>query len=257
MSATPAEAPVIEVIGLSKRYFRQEYRASLRHEALSLVRRALSRRRERRAQPFLALRDVSFRVRRGEALAIVGRNGSGKTTLLRLLAGIATPTSGSVAVRGRHAALIGLNAGFLTELSGRKNIYLNAAMYGVPPRGVDAIVEAIIDFAEIRPSIDTPVKHYSSGMAARLGFSIAVHVLPEIIFIDEALAVGDLAFQEKCMARMQELKAEGRTLVFVSHAPATVQELCERALWLDAGVLKLDGPTGEVLAAYLAALHGG
>lgn len=247
--------PVIVVEDVSKRYYRREYRPSLRHEALSMLRRLMRRTSALHAEPFFALHGVSFAVQRGESIGIVGRNGSGKTTLLRLLSGIARPTQGRVEVRGRFAALIGLSAGFLPELSGRKNIYLNAAIQGVPPGQVDGLIEAIIDFAEIRPFIDTPVKHYSSGMAARLGFSIAVHILPELVFIDEVLAVGDAAFQEKCAERMLRLKAEGRTLLFVSHAAAAIQALCERTLWLHNGRLMLDGPTDAVLAAYATAMH--
>ena len=186
--------PVIIAQKVYKRYRRIEHRLSLRHEAASLLRRVLTRQSEMEAKPFYALQDVSFSVNKGEAVGIVGRNGSGKTTLLRILSGIARPTSGTVAVHGRFTALIGLGAGFLPDLSGRKNIYLNAAIYGMAPHEVDAIIEDIIDFSEIRDFIDTPIKYYSSGMNARLGFSVAIHILPDIIFLDEVLAVGDAAF---------------------------------------------------------------
>jgi ABC-type polysaccharide/polyol phosphate transport system ATPase subunit len=239
---------VIEVQGVYKQYARLEYRPSLRHEALSLLRRAL--RKQTVAQPFYALQNVSFTVQRGESVAIIGRNGSGKTTLLKLLSGIMRPSKGSVRVNGRFASLIGLQAGFLGELSGRKNIYLNAAFHGVMPRQIAPYVEDIIEFAEIRPFIDTPVKHYSSGMSARLGFSIAIHVLPEIIFLDEVLAVGDSAFQQKCIAHMLKLRDEGRTIVFVSHDAGAVQMLCQRTLWLHKGRLRMDGETELVLEEY-------
>lgn len=242
--------PAIIVENVSKRYMRTERRLSLRHEAVNILRRLLRRESSELAKPFWALRDVNFTINKGEAVAIVGRNGSGKTTLLRLLSGISRPTTGRVEVNGRFAALIGLSAGFLPELSGRKNIYLNAAIHGVPPRDVEPLVEAIIDFAEIQDFIDTPVKHYSSGMGARLGFSIAVHILPDIVFLDEVLAVGDAAFQEKCNTRMLQLKAEGRTMLFVSHSAEAVQMLCDRALWLHKGRLKMDGPTRLVLDSY-------
>ncbi|PJF42208.1 MAG: ABC transporter ATP-binding protein [Candidatus Thermofonsia Clade 1 bacterium] len=248
LTSGQAEAPIIQVEGVYKQYARVEYRPSLRHEALSLLRRAF--RKQVLSEPFYALQNVSFSVRRGESVAIVGRNGSGKTTLLKLLSGIMRPTQGRVRVRGRFASLIGLQAGFLPELSGRKNIYLNAAFHGVMPRQIEPYVESIIEFAEIRPFIDTPVKHYSSGMSTRLGFSIAIHVLPEIIFLDEVLAVGDAAFQQKCVEHMLKLRDEGRTILFVSHDAGAVRMLCQRALWLHKGRLRMDGGTDVVLEEY-------
>jgi ABC-type polysaccharide/polyol phosphate transport system ATPase subunit len=242
------QPPIIQVEGVYKQYARTEYRPSLRHEALNLLRR-FARQREV-AQPFYALHNVSFNVQHGETVAIIGRNGSGKTTLLKLLSGIMRPTQGSVRVNGRYASLIGLQAGFLPELSGRKNIYLNAAFHGVPPRQIEPVVEDIIEFAEIRPFIDTAVKHYSSGMGARLGFSIAIHVLPEIIFLDEVLAVGDAAFQQKCITRMLALRDEGRTILFVSHDAGAVQMLCQRAIWLHKGRIRMDGEADLVLEEY-------
>jgi lipopolysaccharide transport system ATP-binding protein len=252
---THSEPPIIIAEHLCKRYVRTEYRPSLRHEALNMARKLLQGRQGGtfQAQPFNALDDVSFTIARGEAVGIIGRNGSGKTTLLRLLSGIAQPTSGTLTVRGRFAALIGLAAGFLPELSGRKNIYLNAAIQGVPPKQIEPLVEEIIEFAEIRSFIDTPVKNYSTGMGARLGFSIAVHILPEIVFIDEVLAVGDAAFQAKCTERMLQLKSEGRTIVFVSHDAYQVGLLCDRCLWLHNGKLMADGEARAVLAEYAAA----
>jgi ABC-type polysaccharide/polyol phosphate transport system ATPase subunit len=241
---------VIIAENVTKQYVRAEARASLRHEALNLVRRALRQPPELHAQPFNALQNVTFTINRGESVAVIGRNGSGKTTLLRILSGILKPSSGRVEVRGRSSALIGLSAGFLPEMTGRKNIYLNAALFGVPPRQIDPILDDIIDFAEIRPFIDTPVKNYSSGMVSRLGFSVAVHILPDIVFIDEALSVGDAAFQEKCVDRMARLKAEGRTLLFVSHDLSRIPGLCERTLWLHKGRLRMDGPTPIVLEEY-------
>jgi ABC-type polysaccharide/polyol phosphate transport system ATPase subunit len=252
-----ADPPVIVVEQVSKRFVRTEHRPSLRHEALSLFKKMLRRSVMFQNQPFYALQDVSFSVQGGESVGIVGRNGSGKTTLLRLLAGIARPTTGHVEIRGRYAALIGLSAGFLPDLSGRKNIYLNAAIHGLAPRETDKIIDQIIDFAEIRPFIDTPIKHYSSGMAARLGFSIVVHILPDIVLLDEVLAVGDAVFQEKCVERMLKLKAEGRTLLFVSHSAASVEMLCERVIWLHDGHLMTDGPAHEVLEQYQEATHAG
>jgi len=247
--------PIITVENVSKRYVRTEHRPSLRHEAMNMFRRWLSRASGLHAQEFFALQGVSFTVNAGEGVGIIGRNGSGKTTLLRILSGIAQPTTGKVSVQGRFAALIGLSAGFLQEMSGRKNIYLNAAMHGMHPREIEAIVDPIIDFAEIRPFIDTPVKHYSSGMSARLGFSVAIHILPDIVFLDEVLAVGDTAFQNKCQERLRMLKDEGRTFLVVSHSPSDLIPLCPRTIWLDSGRVVVDGPTEEVAARYAEAMQ--
>ncbi|GAB4553413.1 MAG: hypothetical protein OHK0023_22500 [Anaerolineae bacterium] len=246
--------PIITVENVSKRYTRTEARPSLRHEAVTLLRRIIKSASATQNQPFLALDGVSFSVQPGESIGIVGRNGAGKTTLLKLLSGIAKPTEGRVTVRGRFAALIGLQAGFISEMSGRKNIYLNAAFHGVSPKQIEPMVQKIIDFSELQSFIESPVKHYSSGMSARLGFSIAAHVLPDIVFLDEALAVGDLAFQQKCIRKMEELKADGRTLLYVSHDPDSVRKLCERVLWLDQGKLRMDGETALVLEEWLAFL---
>jgi ABC-type polysaccharide/polyol phosphate transport system ATPase subunit len=256
-SPTPllAPPPVIVVDKLYKRYTRVEAQTSLRHEALILIRRLVQRRDDYKATQFYALKDINFTVQKGESVGIVGRNGSGKTTLLRVLAGIARPTSGTAHVTGRLTALLGLGAGFLRDLSGRKNIYLNAAIYGMPPHEVDQIIEQIIDFSEIRDFIDTPIKHYSSGMNARLAFSVAVHILPEIIFLDEVLAVGDAAFQKKCIDHIHKLKAEGRTILFVSHDTASVAALCSRAIWLHYGKVIMDGPSADVLPHYAAEAH--
>lgn len=258
--ATP---PVIVVDHVSKRYRPQAHQVVLRHEALKLLRQSLRMILPDRSatpesgageQSFWALRDISFTVRAGESVALVGRNGSGKTTLLRVLCGITYPSEGDAAVHGRFAALLALGAGFNFERTGRENIYLNAAIQGVGPRQVADSVAEIIAFAELGDFIDVPVKRYSSGMITRLGFSVAAHILPDIIFIDEVLAVGDAAFQEKCIERILAMKAEGRTLVFVSHAPGLVRQLCERAIWLHGGELRLDGPTDQVLAGYEAML---
>jgi lipopolysaccharide transport system ATP-binding protein len=253
------DAPVIEVQDVWKRYPRSEYRPSLRHEAMQLVKRITDPHssRDHTNKPFFALKGVSFCIRSGEAVGIVGRNGSGKTTLLRLLSGITRPTQGQIKVRGKFATLIGLGAGFNAERTGRENIYLNAAIQGVRPRQVDLIVDDIIRFAELEQFLEMPVKLYSSGMTSRLAFSIAVHILPEIIFLDEVLAVGDMAFQEKCIQRILSLKAEGRTLLFVSHAAAQVKTVCERVLWLNNGELVMDGLAEEVLEHYKASMIEG
>jgi len=179
----------------------------------------------------------------------VGRNGSGKTTLLRVLAGITQPTAGRVQVKGRFTALIALTAGFNIDRTGRENIYLSAAIHGLSPRATDRFIDEIIAFSELEAFIDTAVRHYSSGMVARLGFSVAIHLLPDIIFLDEILSVGDSGFQAKSFARIEQFKKEGRTLLIVSHSDS-LKTLTERTLWLDQGVLKMDGATADVFAAY-------
>lgn len=253
----PAPAPshdapvIIDVQHLYKQYARAEARASLRHEAGSAVGRIFGLARTSTPKDeFFALHDVSFQVRQGESVVIFGRNGSGKTTLLRLLSGVTRPTRGSVRVTGRYASLIALGAGFNPEMTGRENIFLNAAIYGMPPKTIAPLIDPIIDFAELDQFIDMPVKLYSSGMYARLGFSVAIHILPDIIFVDEILAVGDVAFQQKCTVRIKQLRDEGRTFVIVSHSLGGVGALVDRALWLNSGKLMLDGPLDTVWSAY-------
>ncbi len=202
--------------------------------------------------PFVALQNISFKVAAGETLGIIGANGSGKSTLLKLLAGIYAPTSGTVRVNGRLVALLELGAGFHPELSGRENILLNGALYGHTRASMARRVAEIADFAEIAPFLDTPLKHYSSGMQARLGFAIAMATPAEIMLLDEVLAVGDLAFQAQCVAKLRQLQAAGRTLVLVSHTLELVQELCDRALWLHKGCLMAAGSPDQVIAAYAA-----
>ncbi len=230
------------------------HQVSLRHEAMHLLKHPLQH-RDHSEDLFWALQDVSFAIQSGESVALVGRNGSGKTTLLRLLCGITRPARGYAAVRGRFATLIALGAGFNFERTGRENIFLNAAIQGIHPRRVGEYAERIVEFAELEEFIDVPVKRYSSGMVTRLGFSIAAHISPDIIFIDEVLAVGDEGFQQKCLVRILEMKREGRTLMFVSHSAETVRKVCERALWLNHGHLEMDGPVDEVMDGYAALLH--
>lgn len=247
----PEANPIIRVESVSKVFARQHKQISLRHEAGAALRQLLRRAGTAPQQePFYALRDVSFEICAGESVALIGRNGSGKSTLLRVMARIMRPTSGRVTVEGRFTALIGLGAGFIPTMTGRENVYLNAAIHGVPPQETDAIIEDIIAFADIGDFIDSPVKDYSSGMNSRLGFSVAVHILPEIIFLDEVLAVGDAIFQEKCVQRIMQMKQEGKTIIFVSHSAQAVRNLCERALWLDRGILRMDDTAENVLAAY-------
>jgi lipopolysaccharide transport system ATP-binding protein len=247
--------PVIIADHLYKSYRPKAHQISLRHEATRLLKRSLHRRQDETADVFWALHDVSFSIQEGESVALIGRNGSGKTTLLRILSGITRPARGHAAVCGRFATLIALGAGFNVERTGRENIFLNAAIQGVPPRLAAQYIDDIVHFAELGEFIDVPVKRYSSGMVTRLGFSIAAHIFPDIIFIDEVLAVGDQGFQEKCIDRIKTMKNEGRTLLFVSHARDTVRDLCERSIWLHHGHLQMDGPTDDVLNAYDAMLH--
>lgn len=248
----PEDTPDIVVEHLYKRYSRNEKpQRSLRQEAVSILKQWLHRATQRtETSPFYALRDINLSIYRGESVAIIGRNGSGKTTLLRILAGITRPTEGRVIVRGRSAALIALGAGFKPDLTGRKNIYLNAAINGIHPKSVDHILDDIIDFSELEDFIDIPINRYSSGMIARLGFSIAVHILPDIIFIDEVLSVGDVAFQSKCLERIRQLYDTNHTIVFVSHSEAAIRDLCERSVWLHKGQQMVDGPTEDVLREY-------
>lgn len=201
-------------------------------------------------QPFHSLRDVSLDVRPGECVGIVGDNGAGKSTLLKIVAGTLSPTSGEVQVGGRVAALLELGAGFHPEFSGRRNIYLNASLLGLSDAHIRACEQSVIDFAELGPFIDQPIKTYSSGMVVRLAFSIATSVDPDILVIDEALSVGDQYFQKKCIDRILEFQKRGKTILFCSHSLYTVNVLCQRALWLRNGSVHMDGPATVVTAAY-------
>ena len=204
-----------------------------------------------------ALRDVSFAIHKGEAFGIIGRNGSGKSTLLKIISGILKPTSGTVAVNGRIAALIELGAGFHPEITGRENIYINGIMLGLTRREIENRFDSIVEFSGIRSFIDQPVKTYSSGMYVRLGFAVAVHVDPDVLLIDEVLSVGDEEFSQKCVAKIQEMKFRGVTLVFVTHQLDQVRNLCDRALWLDKGEAVVAGDPVRVVDDYLQVVAGG
>jgi lipopolysaccharide transport system ATP-binding protein len=233
----------IEVAGLSKRFkLATERRDSLKERFV---------RGRGRYEEFWALRDVSFEVERGTTFGLIGHNGSGKSTLLKMLAGIYRPTSGTLSTHGRISALLELGAGFHGELTGRENIYLNGAILGLSPKQIDASMDRIIDFAGIEDFIDSPVKVYSSGMYVRLGFSIAVTVAPEILIVDEIIAVGDEEFQRKCFDHLFELRRQGTTIVLVSHSLGSVTDLCDNAMWLDHGRMRAIGDVREVVDDYL------
>lgn len=247
---------VIQVENVSKRYrIGQVSYHTLREDIYNITGRLARFRRDGGKADGVghvwALKDVSFRVEAGDKLGIIGRNGSGKTTLLRLLAGITRPTQGKLSVKGRLGVLIELMAGFHPELTGRDNIYLNGAIMGMSHNEIRRKFDEIVAFAELENFIDTPIKRYSSGMQVRLGFAVAAHLEPEILLVDEVLAVGDAAFQKKCLGKMGVVAQEGRTVLFVSHNMTAVQSLCERTLWLHDGNVKEDGDTGTVILNYL------
>jgi ABC-type polysaccharide/polyol phosphate transport system ATPase subunit len=204
----------------------------------------------RRSQDFWALRDVTFAVERSEALGIIGHNGAGKSTILKLLSNITTPTSGEIAINGRLSALIEVGSGFHPELTGRENVYLSGSILGMRRREITEKLDQIVEFAGIKQFIDVPVKRYSSGMYVRLGFSIAAHLDPDVLLLDEVLAVGDAAFQAKCLQRITDLKNSGKTIVFVSHDLGSVERLCDRVLLLQRGEVVMSGPPREVIAEY-------
>lgn len=203
---------------------------------------------------FWALRDVNFTLDKGESLALIGRNGSGKSTMLKIIAGVLAPTKGKVMVRGNIAPLIELGAGFDLDLTARENIYLNGAIMGFDRKFMNRHFDEIVDFSELQEFLDVPVKNFSSGMVARLGFSIATIVSSEILIVDEVLSVGDAAFQTKCEARMSKLLSNGTTLVFVSHSAEQVKKLCYKAVWLEHGVIQQMGDCTEICDAYEAFL---
>jgi lipopolysaccharide transport system ATP-binding protein len=204
-----------------------------------------------RAETFWALRDVSFEVQPGEVLGVIGRNGAGKSTLLKLLASITKPTTGQIALHGRVGSLLEVGTGFHPELTGRENIYLNGAILGMKRWEIARKFDQIVAFAEIDKFLDTPVKRYSSGMYVRLAFAVAAHLEPEILIVDEVLAVGDAGFQRKCLGRMGEVARQGRTILFVSHNMGALAQLCHRALWLENGAVERSGACPEVIGAYL------
>jgi len=235
--------------GVSKRYVlgqRLNARETLHAAAGRLVGRGRGPVRD-----IWSLRDVSFSVGDGEALGIVGRNGAGKSTILKILAGITAPTLGVSRTRGRVAALLEVGTGFHPELTGRENIFLNGAILGMSRSEITRRFDQIVDFSGVERFLDTPVKRYSSGMYLRLAFAVAAHLEPDVLVVDEVLAVGDAEFQRKCIGRMREAEEEGRTLLFVSHDLEALGKLCRRSIWLESGQIRDTGPTGEIVRDYL------
>src|SRR5213078_4397184 len=205
-------------------------------------------------EPFWAVKDVDLEVERGRCLGIIGENGSGKSTLLRMIAGVNRPTSGTIRVNGRVSALLELGAGFNLQFTGRENIYVNASILGFTDAETRKRIPDIEKFAEIGEFIDRPVKTYSSGMFVRLAFAVAIHMDPDILIVDEALSVGDFFFQQRCIRRIQQLKHQGVTIIFVSHDLETVRSLADRTIWMDHGCAHMEGPTDDVVSKYLAAM---
>jgi ABC-type polysaccharide/polyol phosphate transport system ATPase subunit len=246
---TTDHSPLIEARGLIKDFVVAHHQGSLKRLVLSFGR---TRRHAHRA-----LNGIDLSVGAGETVALIGRNGSGKSTLLSLIGRIYKKTAGVLEVRGRVSPLLELGAGFVWDLTGLENIYLNGAILGIPRKRLNQIVGDIIEFAELQEAIDTPIRTYSAGMQMRLGFSIATHAESEILLVDEVLAVGDEAFQEKCYTRIEQFQASGRTILFVSHDMNAVCRVAPRTVWLHNGDLRMDGPTEAVVERYLAAAHEG
>ena len=260
----------IEVAGLTKKYHiggpqKRYHRLTdqLADIAMAPIRRAgkLLRGQATSAaeldETLWALQDVSFQIKSGEVVGIIGRNGAGKSTLLKILSGITEPSTGYADIYGRIGSLLEVGTGFHPELTGRENIYLNGAILGMRKAEIERKLDEIVAFAEIEKFLDTPVKHYSSGMYVRLAFSVAAHLEPEILLVDEVLAVGDLAFQRKCLGKMDDVAQEGRTVVFVSHNMGLLQALCERGIFLQQGGVHTDGTIVEAVDAYLQTLEQG
>ncbi len=243
----------IRVENLSKLYHigRARQRHDTLRDALSAALHPASRAARREDETLWALRDVSLEVQRGEVVGIIGRNGAGKSTLLKILSRITEPTSGRAEIHGRVGSLLEVGTGFHPELTGRENVYLNGAILGMHRTEIDRKFDEIVAFAEIEKFLDTPVKHYSSGMYVRLAFAVAAHLDPEILLVDEVLAVGDAAFQRKCLGKMGDVAGEGRTILFVSHNIGAVRDLCERSAYFADGRIVFDGDSHEAIANYV------
>lgn len=259
---------VIAVENLSKRYI-LDHQAQERYTALRdvlangakkiarrLFRPSPGKASDPKHEEFWALRDVSFEIKDGERLGVIGRNGAGKSTLLKILSRITEPTSGRIHINGRVASLLEVGTGFHPELTGRENIYLNGAILGMSRAEIRRKFDEIVAFAEVEKFLDTPVKRYSSGMYVRLAFAVAAHLEPEILVVDEVLAVGDLQFQKKCLNKMESVGREGRTIIFVSHNLTAINSLCSRCVLMNQGRLTKDGPSAEVVSHYISAFGG-
>jgi homopolymeric O-antigen transport system ATP-binding protein len=243
---SPDQKPIISFENVGVLYRVPKERVSgIKEYAVRLLQRRLS------YEEFWALTDVSFEVFRGEVFGVVGRNGAGKSTMLKVMARVLHPTRGRVVMRGRVAPLLELGAGFHPELTGRENVYLNSSLLGYTRKQVDSLFSSILDFAEIGDFIDAPLRTYSTGMVARLGFSVATCMRPDILLVDEVLSVGDSRFQEKCLARMNSFQELGTSIVIVSHNMETVKNFCSRALWLNHGQAEVIGPVSEVIKGYI------
>jgi lipopolysaccharide transport system ATP-binding protein len=246
---------VIRGEGLGKRYRRGlTVDAGLRHALERFVKSPFSAFRKKE-ETFWALKDVSLQVNEGEVLGLIGRNGAGKTTLLKILSRITKPTSGWAEIHGRVGSLLEVGTGFHPELTGRENAFLSGAILGMNKREIERKFDEIVAFAELEKFIDTPVKHYSSGMYVRLAFAVAAHLEPEILLVDEVLAVGDINFQKKCLGKMGDVARAGRTVVLVSHQLNQIRKLCHRVVWVDDGAIWLNGDTHEVVSAYESAMR--
>lgn len=240
--------PVLTLEHVARRFIkRRERHRSFQDKFVRLLSR-----RNVEQEDFWPLRDVSLTLQRGDALGVIGPNGSGKSTLLKLITGILVPTSGNLIVNGRICSLLELGAGFQPDLTGRENIYLNGSIYGLSRAEMDARVDSIVDFAELGDFIDTPVRHYSSGMYVRLGFAVAIHTEPDLLLVDEVLAVGDATFQHKCLSAIQRFRDNGGTLLLVSHDLDSIQSICRRAIWLEHGLIQAEGQPTDVAMAYIA-----
>jgi len=241
---------VIEFTNVWKKFRKGEKFDSLRDAIPNFFKKTVAKKDELQDREFWAVKDVSFNITKGEVVGIMGPNGAGKSTILKMLSGIYAPNKGTMAINGRLSALIEVTAGFHPELTGRENVYLNGTILGMKKKEIDAKFDQIVEFSGVSEFIDTPVKRYSSGMFSRLGFSVAAHMDPDILIVDEVLAVGDIAFQAKCAHKMRELMHSGATIVLVSHQLNMIQSLCKRVILLNKGEVLKDGPTDEVIPLY-------
>ncbi|HEU4972839.1 MAG TPA: ABC transporter ATP-binding protein [Gaiellaceae bacterium] len=252
-------AVAIQTDQLSKQYQIGEMQSAygtLRDTLASGARRLVRRDHSQHVEDIWALRDVSLKVPEGQVLGVIGRNGAGKSTLLKILTRITTPTSGTAEIHGRVGSLLEVGTGFHPELTGRENVFLNGSVLGMKRREIQSKFDEIVEFSGVQRFIDTPVKRYSSGMSVRLAFSVAAHLEPEILLVDEVLAVGDAEFQRRCLGRMEDLSQSGRTVLFVSHQMQAVTQLCDRAILLEKGEIALDGSADDVVAEYLQLVGG-